>query len=69
MEAVFQNLDKRFSGKDFTPFELPRLIKDVKNIVADGGNFTLSTVNEKLENLGWERGIIDELSFELMLLL
>jgi len=69
MEFIRANLAKKLSGKGFTPLELTRLVKDVKNILDDSDYFTLFLLNEKLGNLGWETGLLDQFSFELILVL
>lgn len=60
-------LSRRLAEKNLMPVEVSRLIKDVVNIIGDGGNFTLYMVNQKLEYLGWGGQILDEFSFELIL--
>lgn len=49
--------------------EVLRLIKDVKNILADRDPCTLFALNEKLAQLGWAGGTLDQFSFELILVL
>jgi len=67
MRDINDILFEKFSERDFTSLELSRLIKDVMNIIGDGGEFTLSQVNQELENLGWQKQVLDEFSFELIL--
>jgi hypothetical protein len=38
----------------------------VLNIVRDGGNFTVTSINQELESLGWRERVMDETSFELI---
>ena len=56
----------RLSDRGLLSIEIPRLIKDVLNIVRDGGNFTVSLINQELERLGWREQVMDETSFELI---
>ena len=67
MPETIDILSRKLSDKDLLPVEVSRLVKDVTNIIGDGGGFTISLVNQKLEILGWKRQILDEFSFELML--
>jgi len=56
----------RLSARGLLSVEIPRLIKDVCNIVRDGGNFTVASINRELERLGWRERVMDETSFELI---
>jgi hypothetical protein len=67
--AIFDILFLRLSERGLTPVEIVRLIKDVFNVVRDGGDFTTACVNQRLENLGWSRETMDESSFQLILCL
>jgi len=67
MRDFYDILSERFYERHFSSLEVLRIIKDVLNIAGDGGNFTVHTVNQKLENLGWKREILDQFSFELIL--
>ena len=69
MKATIDILSRKLSDKNLIPVEVSRIIKDVTNIIGDGGGFTVSLVNQKLEILGWKRQILDEFSFELILFL
>ena len=51
------------------PVEVSILIKDVFNIIHDGGDFTVTSVNRELVGLGWGERIMDEVSFELIIFL
>ena len=65
--TVYDILFRRLSDRGLMSFEIPRLIKDVCNIIRDGGNFTVPFINRKLEHLGWRERIMDETSFELII--
>jgi hypothetical protein len=69
MEEIVDILLYKLSSKGLTPVEIPRLVKDVLNIVSDGGEFTTGTINIKLEMLGWDGAIVDQFTFELILAL
>ncbi len=63
---ICDTLFGRLSARGLMSFEILRLIKDVLNIVGDGGNFTVASVNKELVRLGWRERIMDETSFELI---
>jgi len=67
VKHVYHVLLEKLSDKGLTPVEVSRLIKDVVNIIGDGGEFTVPLLNQELERLGWEGHILDEFSFELIL--
>lgn len=69
MEEIVDLLLYKLSNKGLTPVEIPRLVKDVLNIVSDGGEFTAGIINRKLETLGWDKAIVDQFTFELILTL
>jgi hypothetical protein len=69
MEQIVDLLLYKLSNKGLTPVEIPRLVKDVLNIVSNGGEFTTRTINRKLETLGWEKAIVDQFTFELIIAL
>ena len=66
MKEIFDILSIRLSDKGLLPVEVSRVIKDVMNIIRDGGESTVTLVNEKLEALGWRSQILDLFSFELI---
>jgi hypothetical protein len=45
---------------------IPGLVRNVLQIISDGGLFTTQLVNEQLEQLGWESEVLDETSFQLI---
>lgn len=65
--TVYDILFRRLSDRGLMSCEIPRVIKDVCNIVSDGGNFTVPFINRKLERLGWREHMMDETSFELII--
>jgi hypothetical protein len=59
----------RLSSRGLTPIEIPRLIKDVYNIIGNGGHFTVASVNKDLKRLGWSERTMDTICFELIVFL
>ena len=66
---IYDALFGRLSFRGLTPVEIPRLIKDVHDIVGDGGQFTVASINRTLERLGWRKNTMDAFSFELIVFL
>jgi len=69
MEEIENVLLRKLSSRGLAPVQIPRFVKDVVNIVSDGGEFTTGMINGKLETLGWDRGILDPFTLELILAL
>ena len=59
MEEIVELLMVKLSDKGLGCVEICRLIKDVSNIIRDGGDFTVRTLNRRLETMGWKEGIMD----------
>lgn len=59
----------RLSSFGLLPDEINRLVKDVFNLLRDGGSFTVSFVNYELQRMGWKKDVMDECSFELIIFL
>ena len=59
----------RLFSRGLTPTEIPRLIKDVYNIIGNGGHFTVTSVNQGLKRLGLRGKIMDAIGFELIVFL
>lgn len=66
METV-DMLAYKLSRKGVRPSEIPGLICDILKIIGDGGNFTVLMINKDLEHLGWNEGLFDQFTFELVL--
>jgi hypothetical protein len=49
--------------------QIPRLIKDVLNILRSPGPWAPSSLNEKLDYLGWGKQILDEFTLQLIVFL
>jgi hypothetical protein len=67
MEELMECLLSRLSERGVKPGRFPSLLTDVFNIVGEGGDFTLATVNRRLEGLGWSRQVMDDLTLELLI--
>ena len=59
----------RLSGVGLSQEEINKLVKDVFNLLREGGSFTVAFVNYELQQLGWEKPVMDECSFELIIFL
>jgi hypothetical protein len=59
---------QRMVDKGLSAEIIPRLIRDVANILLDHRYATRTTVNEKLAYLGWGESILDETSLQLIIL-
>lgn len=66
MEEIIDTLYVRLKQRGLFPVEIVRLLKDVSNIIGEGGYFTVNGVNRKLMRLGWMDTIIDDYLFELI---
>lgn len=67
MEQIEFTLFSRLSGKGLGPEQIAGLIRDVGNAIDDNGDISAPMVNRKLAYLGWEEGMIDEYTFQLIL--
>jgi len=63
---ICDTLFGRLSARGLMSVEITRLIKDVFNIVRDGGDFTVASINQELGRLGWRERVMDVTSFELI---
>lgn len=59
----------RLSSHGLESSEVNKLVKDVFNLLREGGSFTVAFVNYELENIGWSKSIMDDHSFELIIYL
>ena len=66
-KSVLSVLCGRFFDKGLMPIEIIRLTKDILNVIGDGGIYNAGILNKKLERLGWEKNIVDNYIFELLL--
>ena len=49
--------------------QIPRLIKDVQNILRSPGSWAPSSLNERLDYLGWGKQVLDEFTLQLIVFL
>jgi len=56
----------RLAEKGHSPDEINRMVKDVFNVISDGGSFTVAIVNTAMEGLGWPPSILDETTLNMM---
>ena len=66
MEIRLNDLFQRFKTKGFMPIEIPGLVKDVFNIIGNGKNCAITTIDQELEDFGWGVGIMDNITYELI---
>ncbi len=59
----------RLSSHGLQSTEVNKLVKDVFNLLREGGSFTVAFVNYELESMGWSKAIMDDYSFELIIYL
>ncbi|MBF0552642.1 MAG: hypothetical protein HQK60_19185 [Deltaproteobacteria bacterium] len=69
MEQLLDILLVRLCSKGLVPIDVPRVIIDVMHIIGDGGSFTANLVNQQLERLGWQGQVVDDVTFELIVIL
>ena len=64
--SLVQLLIHRLGPRNVSSDHIPGLVRNVLQIISDGGLFTTRLVNRRLEQLGWGPGILDETSFQLI---
>ncbi len=69
MSKIIDMINMRLKGKGLVTVERNRLIKDVFNVIGGERYFTLTSVKQALESLGWEGHILDNYVLELIFLL
>ena len=69
MDEIVDLLLCKLCKKGLTPEEIPRLVKDVLNILRETRDFTPTVINRQLETLGWGETIVDPFIFELTIAL
>lgn len=67
MESRLNNLSLRFQKKGFMPIEISGLIKDVSTVLDTSRHFTITDINQELEDLGWGLEILDKATYELLI--
>ena len=66
MKEIIDILIYRLSDKSVLPVDIPRLIRDVLNIISYGEVFSLNRINQNLSVLGWGEQLLDEYLLELI---
>ena len=66
-KRVLPVLCRQFYSKGLMPIEIKRLTRDILIIIGHGGFYNAGILNQKLERLGWEKNIVDNYIFELIL--
>jgi len=64
---VLPVLCRRFYSKGLMPIEIKQLTGDILNIFGQGGLYNAGILNRKLGHLGWDKDIVDNYAFELIL--
>jgi len=64
--SLVQLLIHRLGPRNVSSEHIPGLVRNVLQIISDGGLFTTRLVNRRLEQLGWDPEILDEASFQLI---
>ena len=54
------------AAKGYSSEEINRMVKDVFEVIREGGSFTIAIVNAEMEALGWPPSIVDEVTFEMI---
>ena len=68
MDEIIDRLLLKLCAKGLTDQEVPRLGRDVLNLLNDDWTFyTLETLNRRLITLGWKQDLLDPYVFELIL--
>ena len=67
MQRILNSIIDRLSERDVVPLEVPRLIKDLLNILQTDSPYTLKSVNHSLTGLGWKEQVLEEDVFKLLL--
>lgn len=66
---VYRALIGHFTTRGLTPGEIEKLFEDAFNILGQGRAFTMTGLNRRLESMGWRNGIVDKISFRLIMCL
>ncbi|WP_300668079.1 hypothetical protein [Desulfoluna sp.] len=56
----------RLAAKGYSSGEINRMVKDVFEVIRDGGSFTVAIVNTEMEGLGWPPSVFDESTFDMI---
>ncbi len=67
MRDILVVLCQRLYNRGLMPFDIQRLTNDILNIIGNGGIFSVGILNQELGRLGWDKNIVDDYNFELIL--
>ena len=62
--TIFKDLFKRLSAQGLFAVEIVMLIEHTIDVIGNGGNFTVTSVNHDLKSFGWQGDLIDTTTFE-----
>jgi hypothetical protein len=62
-------LNLRLSQRGLLFPQIPRFVKDVRNMIRDSDHTATMSLNEQLDFLGWGKQILDEFTLQLILFL
>ena len=68
MAKIIDLLIETLGGRGLVQVEINRLIRDVHNVIENKRYFTVPSLRQALENLGWERHVLDNHVLELIVL-
>jgi len=63
MEDRLNDMFLRFQIKGFMPIEIPKLVKDVLDIMDNREFCMITTIDQELEELGWGINIMDNTTY------
>ena len=66
MTVPLRILIERLMHRGIPPSQISALVRNVLNVIGDGGFFTTQLVNQQLELLGWGTEALDETSFQMI---
>ena len=69
MENKLDDLFLKFRAKGFFPIEIQDLVKDALNIAGNSDHPAISAIDQELEDLGWGIGVMDNVTYELIITL
>ena len=68
-QDIMELLIFRLSQRGLLFPQIPRFIKDVRNMIRDSDDAVAMFLNERLDFLGWGKQILDEFTLQLILFL
>ncbi|MEW6666103.1 MAG: hypothetical protein AB1512_12905 [Thermodesulfobacteriota bacterium] len=68
-QDIMELLILRLSQRGLLFPQIPRFIKDVKNMLRDSDDAAAMFLNERLDRLGWGKQVLDEFTLQLIIYL